>query len=100
MSGASRGTCAQRSGEEQRGAIPAGELRPRGGLPRQSTTIDRRGGDGRRLEPLGIAAADQFLADAIGAAERDAGISWHGQVFAVDGNPDVISSAENSADEE
>jgi CRISPR-associated protein Csb1 len=63
-------------------------------------TLDRRAGAADELEPLNIEAADRLLADAIASAERDAAISWHGQVFAVEGNPDVISSAEDSADEE
>ena len=62
--------------------------------------IDRRGGAADELEPIGIAAADGLLAEANGAAERDAGISWRGQVFAVEGNPDIISSAQDSDDEE
>ncbi len=62
------------------------------------TTIDRRAGASEELEALEIAAADRLLADAIAAAERDAGISWHGQVFTVDGDPDVISSSDDSTD--
>lgn len=63
-------------------------------------TIDRRGGAFDELEPLDIAAADALLAEAIDAAARDAGIAWTGQVFAVDGNPDIIASADDSAGEE
>ena len=62
-------------------------------------TIDRRGGLAEEIEPLTIATADGLLAEAIDAAESLAGISWRGQVFAVDGNPDVISSAQDSPDE-
>jgi CRISPR-associated protein Csb1 len=63
-------------------------------------TIDRRAGTFDELEPLDIASADALLAAAIGAAERDAGIAWRGQVFAVDGDPGVIASADDSSDEE
>lgn len=63
-------------------------------------TIDRRAGSFDELEPLDIAAADALLAEAIDAAERHAGIAWRGQVFAVDGDPDVIASADDSADGE
>ena len=62
-------------------------------------TIDRRGGSAETLEPLVVTAADELLRAAIAAAERDAGIQWRGQVFAVDGDPDVIASADDSADE-
>ncbi len=64
-----------------------------------AVTIDRRGGLAEEIEPLTIATADGLLAEAIDAAESLAGISWRGQVFAVDGNPDVISSAQDSPDE-
>ena len=63
-------------------------------------TIDRRSGAFDELEPLDIAAADALLAEAIEAAARDADVDWHGQVFAVDGDPDVIASADDSSDEE
>ncbi len=63
-------------------------------------TIDRRAGMSDELEPLDIAAADALLARAIDAAEHDAGISWRGQVFAVDGDPDIIASADDASDEE
>ncbi len=61
--------------------------------------IDRRGGSTEALQPLDPDAADDLLAAAISAAEQDAGIQWRGQVFAVDGDPDVIASADDSADE-
>lgn len=63
-------------------------------------TIDRRAGSFDELEPLNIAAADSLLAEAIDAAERDAGIAWRGQVFAVDGDPDIIASADDSSNGE
>lgn len=63
-------------------------------------TIDRRGGAADALVPLDIAAGDQLLSAAIAAAEVEAGIAWRGQVFAVDGNPDVIASAQDDPDEE
>ena len=63
-------------------------------------TIDRRAGASDTLEPLGIAAADALLAAAIEAAARDAGVAWTGQVLAVDGDPDIIASADDSSDEE
>ena len=62
-------------------------------------TIDRRGGDREVLEPLSIPEADALLASAIDAATRDAGIDWHGQVFAVAGNPDIITSAIGASEE-
>jgi CRISPR-associated protein Csb1 len=65
-----------------------------------AVTIDRRAGEREALESLDIAAADGLLKEAIAAAERDAGISWQGQVFDVAGNPDVISSAVDAPDEE
>jgi CRISPR-associated protein Csb1 len=64
------------------------------------TTIDRRAGAHQELEPLDIAAADALLVDAIDMARRDANVTWTGQVFAVDGDPDIIASADDSADEE
>lgn len=63
-------------------------------------TIDRRGGSFDDLEPLDIAVADSLLAEAIDAAEREAGIAWRGQVFAVEGDPDIIASADDSSAEE
>ena len=63
-------------------------------------TIDRRAGRYDELEPLDIVAADTLLAEAIDAAEHNAAVTWRGQVFAVDGNPDVIASADDTADEE
>lgn len=63
-------------------------------------SIDRRAGASDELQPLDIASADALLADAIDAGERDAGISWRGQVFAVVGDPDVIASADDASDEE
>lgn len=65
-----------------------------------TVSIDRRSGDQHILQPLDIAGADALLTEAIAAAERDAGISWRGQVFEVTGNPDVISSAVDAPDEE
>jgi CRISPR-associated protein Csb1 len=64
-----------------------------------TVTLDRRGGDRDSLEPLSIPEADALLASAIDAASREAGIDWHGQVFAVTGNPDIISSAVDAAEE-
>jgi CRISPR-associated protein Csb1 len=63
-------------------------------------TIDRRAGAFEELEPLDIASADALLAEAIDAAGRDAGVAWRGQVFAVEGDPDVIASANDASDEE
>ena len=63
-------------------------------------TIDRRAGAYDELDPLDIASADRLLAEAIDAVEHDAGITWSGQVFAVDGDPDIIASADDSSDEE
>ncbi len=63
-------------------------------------TLDRRGGDVEQLTALDIGAADALLAEAIEAAGREAGISWNGQVFAVDGNPDVIASADDATSED
>ncbi|HSW41530.1 MAG TPA: type I-U CRISPR-associated RAMP protein Csb1/Cas7u [Patescibacteria group bacterium] len=65
-----------------------------------SMTIDRRAGEQEVLQAPDIAAADELLREAIAAAEREAGISWGGQVFEVAGNPDVISSAVDASDEE
>jgi len=62
--------------------------------------LDRRGGTWESLQPLEIQSADTLLSEAIRAAERDAGITWTGQVFAVEGNPDVIARAEDSSDVE
>ena len=62
-------------------------------------TIDRRGGSTDELEPLSIADTDALLAEGIERAARDAGIAWTGQVFAIEGNPAVIASAIDSADE-
>ncbi len=64
-----------------------------------TVTIDRRGGDRDVLEPISIAAADALLTQAIDAVGRDAGIDWHGQVFAVTGNPDIIGSAVDAIEE-
>lgn len=64
-----------------------------------TVTIDRRGGAHDTLQPLTIAEADALLASAIEAASREAGIDWHGQVFAVTGNPDIISSAVDATEE-
>jgi CRISPR-associated protein Csb1 len=64
-----------------------------------TVTIDRRGGDHEALAPLTIPEADALLASAIDAASREAGIDWHGQVFAVTGNPDIISSAVDATEE-
>jgi CRISPR-associated protein Csb1 len=58
--------------------------------------IDRRGGEREALEPLSIEAADALLAAAIDAARRDAGLDWQGQVFAVVGNPSIISAASDA----
>ena len=33
-------------------------------------------------------------------AGRDAGVAWRGQVFAVEGDPDVIARANDASDEE
>lgn len=63
-------------------------------------TIDRRGGTADELEPLDIASADALLAAAIEAAARDADVVWNGQIFAVDGDPDIIASANNGSEEE
>jgi CRISPR-associated protein Csb1 len=65
-----------------------------------SVTVDRRAGDHEALAAPDIAAANELLRDAIEAAERDAGISWKGQVFEITGNPDVIALADDAADEE
>ncbi len=63
-------------------------------------SIDRRAGSSNVLEPLDIPSADALLAEAIDAAGRDAGVAWSGQVFAVEGNPEVIASADDAAPEE
>lgn len=63
-------------------------------------TLDRRNGKWDEIEPLDIAAADALLAAAIAAAAHDAAIEWHGQIFAVAGNPDVIANAEDAGGEE
>jgi CRISPR-associated protein Csb1 len=55
--------------------------------------IDMRAGEHQELEPLGIEAADELLAQAIERAASDFGIRWNGQVFAVTGNPAVVSGA-------
>lgn len=64
-----------------------------------NVTIDRRGGDRDVLEPLSIGDADNVLSQAIDAAEREAGLDWHGQIFAVTGNPDIIRSAVDAPEE-
>ena len=60
----------------------------------------RGSGAFEELEPLDIASADALLAEAIDAAGRDAGVAWRGQVFAVEGDPDVIARANDASDEE
>ncbi|MFV2062845.1 MAG: type I-U CRISPR-associated RAMP protein Csb1/Cas7u [Chloroflexota bacterium] len=61
--------------------------------------IDRREGEWEALERLDIDAADGLLEDAIAGAERDAGISWDGQVLEVTGNPAVIAGATETESE-
>ncbi len=62
-------------------------------------TIDRRAGAFQELEPLSIVAADELLARAIAAAREDAGVDWTGQIFAVDGDPDIIASTDDASEE-
>jgi len=61
--------------------------------------LDRRGGSREALEPLGIEGADAVLFDALRLAQEAAGVFWDGQVFAVDGNPDIIASVDDVVDE-
>jgi len=63
-------------------------------------TLDRRSGECDDIEPLSIAAADELLAEALSAAESDAGITWDGAVFAVIGNDEIYAATSSESDEE
>jgi CRISPR-associated protein Csb1 len=60
--------------------------------------IDQRGGTTETVEPLTITGADALLAEGIERAAGVAGVAWAGQVFAVEGNPTVIASADDSVE--
>jgi CRISPR-associated protein Csb1 len=55
--------------------------------------IDQRGGGRVSLKPLSIEAADALLADALAAAEREAGIRWGGVALLVTGDPAIVAGA-------
>lgn len=62
--------------------------------------IDQRGGDRKALDPLTIEAADALLADALGHAERAAGIRWSGVTLSVVGDPAILAAAGDEEDED
>jgi CRISPR-associated protein Csb1 len=66
------------------------DLRERGPAVVQ---IDERGGGRVSLEPLSIEAADVLLAEALAAAEREAGVSWDGVALQVTGDPAIVAGA-------
>jgi len=55
--------------------------------------LDQRGGGRMLLEPLSIGAADALLAEALEAAEQLGGVSWHGVVLEVTGDPAIVAGA-------
>lgn len=63
-------------------------------------TIDRRNGDHERVDLPGIEEADALLAAALDRAAESAGLDWHGQVFAVTGNPGIVAGREDDQPEE
>lgn len=71
------------------------DLRERGPAVAQ---IDQCGGGRLSLEPLSIEAADDLLAEALAAAEQQAGVSWNGVVMRVTGDPAIVAGA--AADDE
>lgn len=62
--------------------------------------LDQRYGKVSRLTPIDIDTADGLLEEALSVAEETAGVDWHGQVFAVEGNPMVSGNASADADDE
>lgn len=62
--------------------------------------LARRGGKSDDLEPLSVESADALLQSAYDEAEKRAGVDWHGQVFAVTGNPAVVEGAASDEDSE
>lgn len=56
-------------------------------------TIDQRGGVVAGLETLSPTAADALLAEALGHAQRAAGLTWAGPSLRIDGNPAVVTGA-------
>jgi CRISPR-associated protein Csb1 len=64
-------------------------------------TLDQRAGRFTELEPLGIKAADELLAEALAYAEQAAGVRWTGQVLRVTGDPAIVAgSVDDEAEEE
>ena len=56
-------------------------------------TLDRRWGKKDVLEPLGIAAADDLLKEALTKAETAAGVSWQGVTLSVQANPTIVEGS-------
>jgi CRISPR-associated protein Csb1 len=55
--------------------------------------LDQRGGAFQEIEPLSIDAADLLLGEALAHAEKVADVTWSGLVMRVTGNPDIVSGA-------
>lgn len=64
-----------------------------------TVVLDMRHGHTRELEALSIEQADELLTAAVEQAVEQAGISWDGQVFQVQGSPLVAGAAEDAGDE-
>lgn len=62
-----------------------------------STSIDRRNGRHEDVVLPDIAEADALLAAALADAGEHAGLDWHGQVFAVLGDPAIVAGVEDDA---
>ena len=62
--------------------------------------LDARHGEGHDLTPLDIISADTLLEAAIRHAEKEAGITWQGQVLKVTGSPIIDKSAEATDEDE
>lgn len=62
--------------------------------------VDRRGNGLVSLAPLSVAEADALLAEALVAAEREAGLRWEGVSLRVTGNPAIGAGAVDEEAEE
>ena len=98
--GAARRARARRTRAGQRRALPARELRPRRGRARPASPSTAGPALSTSSSRSTSRPPTRCWPRRSPPPRRDAGVTWSGQVFAVDGDPDVIASADDSSDEE